>query len=195
MAINFPGPWTFKLFYETGLSHVLQLNTEVIGDPIPGTPFDEIEIRDQMVAGPMADEVIDDLVALLRPLYSTTSNFIRCELWKNIPESFEMDFWSVYDISLAGTGVGSFVAAGQTIFTFRTYEGGVMKVNLMESLITPGVSQRGASLTPTAATAFKNHFISGANRYLARDTSWPFAFMGMHPGQSEVLFKKRYRAS
>lgn len=193
MALNYPGPYTLKIFYTfSSLEHVLQLNTTVLSSPAPGTAFADMDIDDDILGSVDLETALDDLLAVLRPLFHSNTNFGRAELWKNVAESFEADFWSTIDISLAGTGATANTPAAEAIFVFRSYEGGVMKIHLEETFRALGVPLNYAGLT-TAEQNFVNHIISGAGRYIARDTSKPFAFLRMYPGQSEAIFKKRYR--
>lgn len=193
MALNYPGPWTVKIFYtHSGLEHVLQLNTTVLGSPVPGTLFADMDIDDDILGSVGLDTAVDDLVTLMRPMFNTGTDITRAELWKNIPDSFEAQYWSSYAINLAGTSANPAILAGQVIFTFRTYEGGIMKIYLQEAYHSPGASLVYADAY-AVEKAFIDHFVSGAQRWIARDTSAPFVFLKVHPGQSEALFKKRYR--
>lgn len=192
-VINYPGPDELRIIYTvSGLTHTQRLNVDAVGSPAPGTLFNAIELV--MADGTLqtAQAVTDAWVALLRPFFSTaTTDFVRAELWHYEPESFSADYVSAYDIALAGSSGGTYVPAGQVILTFRTTEGGVMKIALMESTVAAGIS-----LTPPYGginLALANYVIDENAPFLGRDTSYPFANIAYHPGQNEAVFKRRFR--
>jgi hypothetical protein len=194
MATNYPGPYELRIFYTVNaLTHTMRLNTTALANPTPGTPFADIDIDDDLLGSEDLETATDDLVLLLKVLLASSNSTIDyAELWKYEAESFESSFVSSYDLAVAGTSGSTYNPAGQAQFVFRTYEGGIMKVNVMESILGSGVKDTG-TLVNSAAEAFKNSFITGANRWIGRDTSAPFSFIALYPGQSEALFKKRYR--
>ena len=198
MAINFPGPYEVRINYNCNiggliLNHTQRLNVRISGTPDVGTPFGSINcLRRDDQAFNLASEV-DAWVALLRPLYlAGGTNFTTAELWKYTAQSFESSFVSSYSIGLAGTGGANNVGAGQVIWSFRTEEGGIMKIALMESAIQAGSSAGYANMSADQK-AIADAVQLGTSPWLARDTSYPFTVIAMHPGQSEAVFKKRYR--
>lgn len=194
MATNYPGPYELRIFYTvSSLTHVMRLNCTVIGTPTPGTPFSGIDIDDDLLGTEDLETATDDLVALMQPLFNSGNTTIDyAELWKYTPGTFEASFFSTYSIGVAGTSGSVYNSAGQAIFVFRSLEGGIMKVVLMETVLPLAGPDTGV-LANAQAEAFKNHFLTGANRWIARDTSPPFAFKAMFSGQNEATFKKRYR--
>lgn len=195
---NFPGPYEVRINYTVNasavvLSHQQRLNVRVDGDPLPGEVFTAIDVLRRDDTTDLLSDKVDEWVALLQPAFSNQATFVNAELWKYEALSFEASFVGTYAIGLAGTA-GTAQPAGQAIFTFRTQEGGIMKLSLMESNITPG------GTVPYTGMATEQKAIADAIQYgtafwLARDTSYPFAFIAMHPGRNEVLFKKRFRSA
>lgn len=199
MAINFPGPYEVRIFYTvtTGISvhtHVQRLNVRVDGTPAPGTPMADIDFlrRDNLPFA--ADAEIDAWVALILPRWAVhASNGVsHAELWKYEPDSFDSSFISTYDISAPSTGSGTTLIAGQEIYTFRTEEGGIMKVNFMQSVQAQGAPQVYSALN-AGQKAIVDAIRNGTVPWLARDTSYPFSFIRMYPGSNEALFKKIFR--
>jgi len=135
-------------------------------------------------------------VALMAPLYKSDANFAYAELWKYTDGTFISNFVSAYDISDIGTSGNNTVLAGQEVYVFRTSEGGIMKVNLMETITNFSFKKTAANLTASQADLVA-YVIDTAlgNYFMGRDTSYPFAFVAMYPGQNEAIFKKRYRAA
>jgi hypothetical protein len=195
---NYPGPYEVRLNYTVSassvvLSHQQRLNVRISGTPTPGEIFPNIDALRRDDTPVALDEEVDDWVALLQPLFSNLTTFVNAELWKYEALSFESSFVGVYTIGLAGTS-GTAQPAGQAIMTFRTNEGGIMKISLMECNIAPAVSVTYPNLS-VAGKALADAVQFGTSPWLARDTSYPFAFIALHPGQNEVLFKKRFRAN
>lgn len=200
MTTNFPGPFQVRMYYtvtpvgEVALQHVLQWNCDLTGDPAVGTNFNIIPVIRRVGDDTMLDAVVDSLVAVIRPMYAAaTTTLTHAELWKFEPGTFDASFVSTYNINLAATGTGSDIESSEMIFTYRSQEGGVMKVHLMEGETAAGDVQDYGDMN-AATQDFADWWIDGATSWsLARDTSYPVAFMRLFPGQSEALFKRRHR--
>jgi hypothetical protein len=69
-----------------------------------------------------------------------------------------------------------------------------MRINLMESVQGVSVPKSSGDLNASQA-ALVNYVIDPltGNYFLGRDTSFPFAFTRMYPGQNEAVFKRRFR--
>lgn len=200
MAINFPGPYELRIFYTVAVSggltltHSQRLNVALTADPDPGTAFGLITVNRGGASTDTLETVLNEWIALVRTIYNTSNtSFTLAELWKYEAQSFEASFVSAQDISLGGSAAGGNVVTGQAIFTFRSAEGGVLKVNFMESILASGNKLQYAALSADGK-AIVDYIIAVDGPFLARDTSQPFAFIATYPGQNEALFKKRFRA-
>lgn len=202
MALNYPGPYELRLYYSAAvgtqvLQHVARYNIRINGITSPGDEFGDLQVirrsgPDLTASGTLA-AVTTDWVTLIKPKFPTTVNFDFAELWLYAPDSFEADFVSTFPLDVPGTAGGSLQPAGQEIWTFRTIEGGLMKLSFMETNVVPGASRSAG--TAVGGDAAIRDFVIGANNWiLARDTSYPFSAIKIHPGQNEAVFKKRYRA-
>jgi len=196
MALNYPGPYEVRLFYSSlSRNHEQRLNCDVTNSPAIGTPFSSIQVMTRSGTPFALNSAVDAYINVLRPILSAAdSDVVRAELWVYATESFDASYVTVYDIGLAGTSASAAVPAGQLIYTFRTIEGGFMRLSIMESISAIGVSQ----FAPYGAGVNKDYtdYVTGAaNWILARDTSYPVANIALHPGSNEALFKKIYRAS
>lgn len=194
MAINFPGPYEVRINYTSGgRDHQQRLNVRVAGTPVPGvddfTTIDALRRDDSPFA---LDAEVDAWVALLQPFYNNaTSSFTTAELWSYVPESFDASFVAAYALGVNGSSASAVVPASQLIFTFRTQEGGIMKINLMDNILAP--ADKDAPPYPGTSQAVANAIVLGTSPWLARDTSYAIASIGLYPGQNERLFKKQYR--
>lgn len=201
MTLNFPGPYELRIFYDTTVGstvipHEQRLNVKCQSDPSPGALFSAINI----VAG---DNTVSDLqtevdawVALMKALFHTSSNINYAELWKYTPGTFLASFISTYNIAVAGTSGSATASATASIFVFRTIEGGLMKVQVMEGVraATTRLAAAGLNASEAALVAYVLDPALG-QFFLGRDTSYPFAFTYMYPGQHEALWKKRFRTN
>lgn len=201
--LNYPGPYELRLYYSvlispTTLQHVARYNWQapLAADYPAGTAFTDMTVQRRVDAVPgVGDDLktcVDAWVTLFRAMFISTSTVDYAECWKYEPNSFNGDFVSAYTIGLAGTGAGSAQPGGQVIHTYRTQEGGILKLNFMESNGSPGAKTTLASATGSTA-AIRDHVISTDNWFLGRDTSYPFAPINYLPGQNEVVWKKRFR--
>jgi hypothetical protein len=178
------------------LQHSQRLNVDLVAAPDPGDAFSTISVQ-QGGAGTIAlSTLVDDWVAVIAELFNSGATTIDyAELWKYEPLSFEASFVSAYDIGEAGASATAIQSTGQAIYVFRTSEGGILKINLMESVV-PGGYAVGYSVLTASQKAVVDFVLSlaGGPPFLGRDTSYPFAFIRLYPGQNEAVYKKRYRS-
>jgi len=190
MAINFPGPWGLRIFYVvSGRDHKTEFSLQIAPEPDPGDPFSAVTvIRKDSSTDPL-DVVTDEWIALLRPKFSSaTGTILRAELWKYVFESFDAVFYGTYDISLAGTNTVAVSPASQGIYTFRTQEGGVFKLDILDTSDIPSPPQVYTALAGVDQDIV-DYLLSSENPFIARDTSYPLAFLRFLPGQNERLWK------
>lgn len=198
MAFNYPGPYEIRLFYSTTpvghpqMTHEQRLNCVVDSSPVPGTDFADITVETRSGANIALDVAVDQWVNLLQPNFHTSSEFVLAELWKYTPDTFDASFISAYEIVEVGTSVGATVVAGQAILSFRTVNGGIMRLNLMESIHAVGQQQT----FPTSVVVINDiadAIVASTNEWYARDNSYPISRYKFSPGQNEALFKRRFR--
>lgn len=201
MTIHYPGPYEIRLFYTvtggTGvIQHEARYNLRVAGDPDPGTPFADIDALRRDDSPFALDGEIDDWIALIDGLYSSNLpmvTFDYCELWKYVPESFDASFVSTYDIGVEGATAAATVSSQQTIVTFRSTLGGIMKLSFMETVITT-VARDTLPFDNATLDAVADAVVAGTVPWMARDGGYPFACIAAYPGQNEALFKRRNRS-
>jgi len=194
MALNFPGPYELRYFYTVDsrvhqLRHSLQLNdTPSVGDAFSTI----IPIERDGDAVTSLNTHVDNFVAVFLPFLSSADGAVnRVELWKYTPSSFDAMYVSVYDISLAGTNVAATIPASQVIWTFRTQEGGILKITILDTTVGAGISL--VPPLPTVAQNIADYINNNNSIVLGRDTSYPFSVVGYYRGQNERLFKRLYR--
>jgi len=204
MAINYPGPYEIRVEYlptiggVQNIPHVARLNVDLEGTPAQGSTFANMNFNDiNGATGVDLATLVEDYLAEFNALIRTDCDIVSVDLWKYpTAQSFDAVFWSTYvPTANVGTAAGTAVSSGQEIFVFRTQEGGIMKINVME-----GVNAAGSPVAYAGLTANQKDLVDfildgdGATYsapFLARDTSYPFAFIKDYPGQNEALWKKR----
>lgn len=197
MALNYPGPYEVRIYYDVAigtktLSHVQRVNVSPLAAVNPGDEFSTIDVDTKSGIGNALDTIVDGWIAALQPLYGAAeADFNFAELWAYAPNSFDATFISAYGIGLPGTGSAS-LAGGQWIASFRTIEGGSMKISLMETNVAAGPKRAYAGLSANEQ-AIVNYVQASTGAFLARDTSFPLTFTNVFPGQNEKTFKQRYR--
>jgi len=198
MAINYPGPYEVRIRYTTPISgnttftHRLRLSMDMGTPADPGDPFSEWTALSRQGQTPQLDDWVDDLVALLQPLYHTGTTFVDAELWLYTPGTFDAAFQSTYPIALAGTSSTQNSLNAQAIITFRSQLGGSGRVNLMEAISGFGVEQ-GFPTNSALINALATFITALGSPVIARDGGYLFTPLKYLPGINEALFKKRFR--
>lgn len=200
MTINFPGPYEVRLFYTTNaatpaLTHQARYNVILDGVPDVGDPFSSIlAVRRDGSPFPLDGEV-DDWVTLCKGLYSSAggaASIDYAELWKYTAGTFDASYVSTYSIAQTGSSASPLVAGQETIVTFRTTLGGIMKIYWLETIIST-VSVDTLPFSNTTLDTMADQLIAGTFPWIGRDGGYPIAAIAAYPGQSEALFKKRNR--
>jgi len=193
MAVNFPGPWQVDIHYVVdGYEHTQKLNLDVETVVTVGMPFDEIEINTRAAGTVFLDAAIDAWETLQLPRFSDTAAFTGADLYFCQENSFNRFWYSSYGMSGVGTHAQPYSKANETIHTYRTQEGGIMKLVWEECPIAFFAKVSLAAGTLYEGTT-RDFVLSDDNWILARDTSWPIAPLHLLYGQNEAIFKKRYR--
>lgn len=204
MAINYPGPYEIRFRYtDPGVAgavvqHRSNVNVSLVEPAAQGDVFGNYDINDKDGATVISlATVVEDWLTIFNALFDTTMTIDSVELWKyETPLSFDATFWSSYaPTANAGTSVGTGQAASQNIYSFRSQEGGNMKVEAIESLQVLGPPEAYAAMA-AGNQAVVDYVLGGDTvtytaPFLARDTSYPFSFNRMFPGQNEKLWKDR----
>lgn len=200
MPVNFPGPYQLRFYYdcepgaEPSLPHVLQVNVDLTEEPDPGTPFTEIDCLRFGGLFIGLHNVVDNFVAVLLPLLSaadTALNYV--ELWKYEPLTFNASYISTYAIAEPGTSISAGSPAEQETYSFRTREGGIMKIVLLEQLHGNRHPENYSDLSQEEKDMVDWVVGPTTTHFLGRDTSYPFVFHKLSAGTNEHTFERRFR--
>lgn len=190
---NFPGPQVIEISYTcSGVQHKMRLNTHVAGDPAVGEDVANIDLTLRDLTTKNVDTAVTEWINLLKPFFHTTTTFDEYSIWNYVFQTFDRVFVTSAPIGISGTGTGSVTLAQQDTFTFRTQEGGTMKIVLLESAGISKVRETYASLGAPSQAVF-DYCTDSDGWILARDTSYPAAPLAKIGGENEALFRKRYR--
>lgn len=195
---NFPGPHQFRFFYAVTLdglvrNHQQNLNCEVVGDDTPGQPMTDYMVARRGLGDEQANVCISNWAELLQAAYGNTMTLNRAELWRYDAGTNNAAFMSTTSLAMVGESIAANVPDGEVIHTYRTIGGGSLRLHFMETAHAAGLSDS-SPFTNVAHEAIRAFVVGTGNFILARDNTYPFAAMSLHPGINERLFKDRYRA-
>lgn len=199
MVQNFPGPWELRIEYTTlfgavPLIHTQRLNVDLTTVPLPGTDFADIDAKTRGgVLTPTLESAVDNWLTQVAERFSTTTTFGIVELWSYVPLTFDATFISAFtSVVTAGAHLNPTIVAAQEIYTFRTTEGGVVRISLIEA-VAPADQPKSFPIGNISVDNIAAFITSPSNWILGRDTSYPFAGMRFLPGQNEKTFRQRFR--
>jgi hypothetical protein len=179
----------------SNLTHSLQLNCLAPTNPIAGTALASITLATKSGGTLAASTAVEQLWGFVRPFFSSATTVVGATLWKYVANSYEKNFISAYSGNLAaGSNAAALNPAHQSILSFRSGNGGIMYVNLVDDATT-GLTR--TSNPPNAAGGIApqlaNYMLGANSCWLARDNGFPIASLNYLGGQNEAIFKRRNR--
>lgn len=199
MTANFPGPDLVELLYSVqpsgfaNITHRANLNCELAQDYAPGTAVTAMNVLLRSGSTSPLNSALSNWAALMDNVYnSSEATIIGANIWRYTPQSYERTFISSYSLGVNGASGTSTNVAWQNTLTFKTQEGGEMRLVFLESVS----GLRGVDNFPFVDASFDaiaDFVISANNWILGKDTSYPIAAFNHLGGENERVFKKRYR--
>ena len=197
---NYDGQYEVRTFYNTTppgedpMDHVMTIDVMLDGGASPGQSFSDIPTLYRNGLGSTLDVDIDAFLDLIEPFFSTTTSIIRSELWFYGPEpSTNATFIAVLPVGHTGSNASPTIAAAQNTMTLRTINGGIMRVQMMETSRNSNLKDA-YPFSIAIATALSNYLIGLTSPFVARDNSFPISPVFFSETQNEKLYSKRYRA-
>jgi hypothetical protein len=202
MARNWPGPYSveYKYVISSGgvsMEHSLELNCAVIGSPAVGAVPGSIAVQTKSGASLALLTAVNDVWNIFRSGLggSGVATGTGWTLWKYVPNSLAKDFITAGSMTNPlGSAAGQAVVAGQEKLTFRTANGGILQVNMLEG------NTGGTAIIPLIpagtgawSVVMASYLLSSSGWVIARDDSFPVAALNRALGQNEAVFNKRYR--
>lgn len=194
MALNFPGPESIEIVYTVAnVQHKQELNCNLVdGYTIGGDPANmTLVTRDAQ--GVSVSQAVADYVDIAKGFFGTNMTFDFYNVWRYTPLSTERTFVTSGAIGVAGVSSNPTVLAQQNTLTFRTAEGGTMRMVYLEPANDVLVSSPLSAPSVNAAGFVRDYVLATDSWILARDTSYPIAPLNFIGGQNEAVFKRRYR--
>lgn len=196
-GVNYPGPWEIRVNYNTVQSGIttlsqLRLSCDVDTPPAAGSPPADYDLKSRSGLFYNFSSYITALVALLRPLFHTTSNFTNAELWLYATGTYNAAFQTSVAIGLAGNSAVATQPYNQGIITFRSQNGGSARCVVMQPIYTRNVTDP-YPFVPGEVTNLADELVHLHSPVLARDGGYLFQALNWMVGENEHLFKKVQR--
>jgi hypothetical protein len=195
MTSNLIGPHIVRIPYQgIYFAHTMQLNLDCVGLVTPGTDFADIDVYTKK-SGPIPlDDCLNAFMALVEPGYDADTNFGPAELYYVLPGTEDTMWIGAGVDAWTGTSEADPEPASELILTFRTYEGGIMRLTFLESVNAGnGHVPLGGRGAETFEGALWRYIIGDDGWILGKDTSYPIAPLNLCQGENEVLWRKHYR--
>lgn len=193
MTFNFPSPYGLRYLYTVdGLTHKGEVLVNITEDVPVGTAFVDITVNTKSGGTDSLADFVTAYFPALRALYDTSTDIFAIELWKYEPDSFDATFISATTTTYVGSNAGANVLSGYQMFTFRSMNGGIMKIVCLE----PCQNNEGKLGFPslnTAEQAFANVITASTSPVIARDNGYLALFNFMSGGQNEKVWRIRNR--
>lgn len=199
MAENLPGPYEIEFdlqgWTSPARSHVLRFSVAAVGSPAAGSLPTAIDIQKMGGGTAKLNVVANQIWGFVRTLYHTSISAVGYTLWRYVPGTLAKDFISAGALTTpAGLSASVATVAHQTTLTFRSANGGVMKVVFLETSLggdtrTTLIPNSGGTLIPL----FASYVMSADNVILARDDAYPVAALRDSRGQNERIWREVFR--
>lgn len=197
MAINYPGPYEYRLVYQTVAASLpkiseFRLSLNVVGTPSPADLYSSINLEAFDTSTIDLDDWEDALITVLQPLFNTTTDFVASELWLYTPGTFSAVFVTGRTVGLQGSSGSASVQDGQAVISFRGTDGSRGKADLRQTVLPSGITQ--TFPTGSAPVNALAAFLSGVDSMVITRKGGhfltPYKF---NPGTNERYFKDRLR--
>jgi len=194
-TVLYPGPGLVELDYSVdGLSHVMTFSVIPDGTPVIGDPADEILIFEKDGQSSLLSVRLDALRQLLDGIFDTAvSSFNTWNFYMVTPSSFERTLITSYSTGTPTFSASPYNPAYSEIYTFRTLNGGIGKVTLLETIHTSKL-QLSPSQILTAQDAIAIWFTDNNTPAVGRDNGYFHQLLRVSGGENEHVFKRRYRS-
>lgn len=196
---NFDGIWQIVIDYAVTISsrtlnhrHTFDVNL-VDANPNPGELFTAITPTFRGGTPDTLDVVVETYLTAILEFFGNTMVVTGVSLWKIPSGGTDAQFISAYTPTAdTGTNAVACNAAQQTTITLRTFAGGIMRMQFMETSYTDGL-RRPFPTTSTPANDFVAELVDIDTCVVGRDDAYPLVAIALNNGQNEALARKRFR--
>jgi len=194
-TVRRPGPYTLEIDYVySGLSHSLSLNCDTLGTFTPGTPADDVTMKTKDGTGVSLQQFADDIWGVLRAFFAPATLASTFTLWKRNIHNAEKDFISAGGLTSPNGSSGlTAIPSSQSIWTWRSSNGGIIKINILEATNPSAPTLPMLSDTTVGVSAMNTYMQSDTTAVMALDRGFAVAAGNSNYGQNEKIFNIRNR--
>lgn len=197
---NLIGPNQIEFLIRTNTTpireHVIRFNTVVQGTPANGLPMSAYSLLRKGGGTASADVAINLLWSFLRQFYNTGVTCFGVNLWSVAAGTSERNFMSAMSpTNPNGANAATTIAFYQETLTFRTANGGIQRLVVLEGAVDGG-NARSTLLSNAAGTVpqkMASYMMSADNVTIAADDSFVIAPLRDAYGQNEHIWRKANR--
>lgn len=191
---NLPGPYEIEFSLDGWVSpnrqHVIRHSVAAVGSPAVGTLPTAVDIQKMGGSTAKLNIVANQIWEFYRLFWNTSILCSGYQLWRYVSGTLGKDFISTGTVTNpAGSGAGG-VNAGQLTQTYRSANGGILKIVVLES------NQSGDARITLVPSAVGNasqrlaaYVMSADNVILARDDAYPVNPLRDSRGQNEKIWR------
>ena len=188
-----PGPYQVEITYSgDSRSHKMRLDCRIDGSPVAGVDMSTVNVLNRLSANIGLTSAVGSFIDLLQPIFAPDMSFDSFSLWKFTSGTNERQFIGSALIGEVGTNAGVIQRAHQTIYTFRSGNGGTMRLNLLEDSNTGNDKTAYADMS-APAQALVDFMLSDDCWIYSRDNAYPIVSLWESQGQNEAIWRKIYR--
>lgn len=187
MAENFDSPAFILLQYQRG-TFIHKMKLHCIPDAVydPGENPDLIERNSATIAW---TDAVDALLTVIRPMYNTAVDFTLAEFWQQPNPTDDPLFIAAYSPGVSGSSATATVVASQSVFTFRTFGGGIKRLYLMETV--NGLNQFiSAPFSAGTVKTVSDAIVASNNWIVGKDNTYPFVPLRFLTKTNDALLDK-----
>lgn len=176
--------------------HVMRFNVIALGSPAPGTAPTLINVQKMGGGTGTLQAVADQLWSFVRLSFPAVVVCAGYTLWRFPDVTEARDFITAGSVATPAGASGSVQVAQQTTLTFRSANGGILKVVFLES--NSSGDARVALVPNTLGSSFQRlaaYMMSADNVALADDDGFPITPLRISQGQNERIWRKINRGS
>jgi len=195
MAANLPGPYEIEFtivnFSAPAREHLFRVSVAALASPPAGTLPTAIDIQKTGGSTAKLNVVANQIWEFLRLIYPSGISCSGYQLWKYVTGTLGKDFVAAGALTNPAGSGGAIIASHQCTLTFRSANGGIMKMVFLESSL---AGDTRSTLTPNAAGTptqkIAAYVLSADNVALARDDAYPIAALRDSRGQNERIWRE-----
>ncbi len=190
------GPYTLEIPYvNQSISHSIEFNCDVLGTPSTGDDPGDVNLRSKDGEGRPLNDSANAIWGFIRGLLNTGTLASTYNLWKRNPDNNDKLFISGGSLTAPnGVAATASTLAWYGIYTWRSGNGGILKVSVMEPWVSANSRSPLAVSVIPSVTAFNAWILGEDSVIMARDRSFPVAPMNESYGQNDKLFERRFRS-